>query len=380
MTSPQEGQGPKAKEYKGLSRSQYWGILFAILVIGLIWSTMTKKTNKKDSQQEIKFSQTERKYPIMGTFARIMLFDKKQVLVDQAADRVRDIFDDIQSTCNIFDPSSELSTLNKSAYYKPFKCSPKLWSLLKMSRKAYRISGGAFDITARPLMKLWGFYRKRGNLPSDAEIQKAKLKVGLDKVIFNDDEKTVKFTTPGMSFDLGGIAKGIAVQAAANAVMKLGVKSGIIDLGGNMFCLPEPPMNRPGSESYLIGVRNPLHTQQIMGVVEMLNQAVATSGNYERYVTINGHHYTHIMDPRTCKPVEDMLSVTIITPNAGDADFLSTTVFIRGEKFARNILEKFKDTGIIIIRRNQENKNKIELLKLGTFKNGVRLQSTEKIK
>ncbi|QSH41488.1 FAD:protein FMN transferase [Lentisphaerota bacterium ZTH] len=380
MSSANEGQNPRLKEYKGLSRSQYWGILFAILVIGLIWSTMTKKTDKQTSKQEVKFSQTERKYPIMGTFARIMLFGKKQMLVDQAADRVMDIFENIQSTCNIFDPDSELSRLNQTAYDRPFKCSPQLWSFLEVSRKAYQLSDGAFDITARPLMKLWGFYSKRGNLPSAAEIKKAESKIGLDKVIFNDEEKTVKFTVKGMSFDLGGIAKGIAVQAAANAVMKMGVKSGIIDLGGNMFCLPKPPLNRPGSEAYLIGIRNPLHTQQIMGVVEMLDQAVATSGNYERYVTIDGHHYTHIMDPRTGKPVEDMLSVTIVTPNAGDADFLSTAVFIRGEQFARDILKKFKDTGIIIIRRCKQNKKKLELLKLGTFQKGIRMQPTEKIK
>ena len=159
-----------------------------------------------------------------------------------------------------------------------------------------------------------------------------------------------------MSFDLGGFAKGAAVDLAAEAVEKLGVNCGIINLGGNMLCLPKPPLGR---DSYVIGVRDPFDKSGVCGKVQVLNKALATSGNYERYVTINGKQYTHIMNVKTGMPVADMYSVTVIAPTALDTDIYSTSVFIKGVEFARSVVKLRPDISFLIIRPEADGKTKV---------------------
>ncbi|MDD5597356.1 MAG: FAD:protein FMN transferase [Victivallaceae bacterium] len=315
--------------------------------------------------QKSNTAKAERKFPVMGTFAHTVVYGSPE-LAAQAAAAIRDIFFKVEKTCNIFDPESELSRLNASASVKPFKCSPLLWSMFNSARRAYDTSGGAFDVSARPLMLLWGFYRKRGDtLPARAEIDKARTGVGLNKVIFDDKNRTVRFSQPGMSIDMGGIAKGAAVQLAAEKISSMGIRDGVIDLGGNMYCLGASPRS---GKYYIIGVRDPLAHNRVCARLAMRDQAVATSGNYERYVSINGHHYTHIMNPETGMPVEDMLSVTVICGDAGKADFLSTSVFINGAAFAERICKTNPDTGIFIVRRNPDDRSRTETRKFGNLK------------
>ena len=291
----------------------------------------------------------ERTFPVMGTIAQYKLCGEPK-LVQQAADKVRDTFFEIEKLCNIFDKNSEISQLNHTAANKPFKCSSLLWAVLMESKSAYKLSHGAFDITARPLMKLWGFYRKRGDsLPTTAELKMALKNIGTNKVIFDEIAHTVKFSQPGISFDLGGIAKGFAVDQAVKAVKKLGINSGIINLAGNMYCFPEP---FPQRQAYRIGIKDPLNKKQLCGYIDLLDCSLATSGDYERYVTIKGKRYTHIMDVRTGKPITKMLSVTVITPSACVADYLSTSIFINGKTFAKQICEKIPGTQVLIIQEN----------------------------
>ncbi|MFA7232025.1 MAG: FAD:protein FMN transferase [Victivallaceae bacterium] len=359
------------KDYKGMSKSQYWAMLLTIIVVGMLWSYAANKKRNEPKPEEI-IPKIERFYPSMSTITQATFYGKPE-LTAKAADKVQEVFSQIEDTCNIFDKNSEISKLNASAFDKPFKCSPLLWEVLLRSRKAYDISGGTFDITAKPLMTLWGFYQKRGDsLPSEAEIKEAMVKVGLNKVTFDDQNRTVKFTVPGMSFDLGGIAKGFAVEMAAEEVTKLGIIRGVINLGGNMYCFPQPP---PGKEAYTVGVRNPLNKDGLCGVIEIKKKSMATSGNYERYVTINGKQYTHIMNPKTGMPVEGMLAVTVLTAKAGDADYLSTAVFINGPEFAKKILPEFPNSSILVIRRSPRDNAKIETIKIGKGWKNIQLNN-----
>ncbi len=345
---------------KSISKKQYLHALIITLlcVIGLIYFF------SKKSETDSNLQKTERKFIVMGTFAQTVIYGKPE-LTEKASDAVRKVFTAIENTCNIFNPDSEISRLNKTAYAEPFKCSALLWNMLNSSRRAYNISGNAFDVTARPLMQLWGFYRKRGDtLPAYEEIKKAQSKIGLNKIIFDNKNHTVKFTIPDMSIDFGGIAKGIAVQIAAQKIKNLGIEHGVIDLGGNMYCLGRPPAPK---KFYVIGIRDPLAKNKVCMTLSLRDQAVATSGNYERNVIIKGHHYTHIMNPQTGKPIEDMLSVTVITSNAGDADFLSTAIFIKGVDFAELLCRANPDTGVFIVRRNPRNKSQTETIKIGNL-------------
>ena len=280
--------------------------------------------------------------------------------IEKVSSEIYKVVAEVDQTCNIYNPESEISKLNSSAYEKPFKCSDLLWEVLSESKKYHEISNGAFDISAAPLMKLWGFYRKRNSLPSQKELEEAKAVVGLDKVIFDNANKSIKFTLPGMRLDLGGIAKGFAVDKGAEVAEKMGVNTGLINLSGNALCLSK---SFPGKEKYVIGVKNPLKKSTLCGKVELLKQSVATSGDYERYVVIDGKHFAHIMDPRTGKPVENVFAVTVITPSATAADALSTACFINGGDFAERIHKQDPSTTILIIRKDE--KGEPEMIKIG---------------
>jgi thiamine biosynthesis lipoprotein len=330
--------------------------LTALLAGLVIWSSHYWKTPSKEPS-------VHRVFPIMGTMAEITLYgDKKRM--EAAADIIQNQLREVEKTCNIFNPESEISQLNKTASEKPFKCGSLLWDILTVSRRACKISNGAFDITAKPLMTLWGFYRKRKELPSETEIKKALENVGLDKVIFNDQARTVKFTKKDLSFDLGGIAKGFAVDFATKAAREFGVECGIINLAGNMRTFPVPP---PDRKNFTIGVRNPLNNKQICAQIKFLDTSIATSGNYERYVTINGTQYAHIMNPATGLPVKNMLSATVVTPLAVNADMLSTSIFIKGPEFAKKVCANIPGTHVLIIRRKHDNPKELETIKIGNI-------------
>ena len=287
----------------------------------------------------------EHSFPTMGTGAAFTFWGAPEK-AELAAKNGRAEFDRVVRACNLYDPESELAKLNRSAAEAPFGCSDELWVLLSEARQAYEFSGGAFDITAKPLMDLWGFYRRRGDsLPSEAEIAEAKKRVGLDKVVFDDEKQTVKFTVPGMAFDLGGIAKGYAVDQAAEAALQAGIRRGVIDLGGNLRLLPEPP---PGKPFYRVGIRNPKNRDELLPEpLELRNASVSTSGDYERYVTIGKQRYGHIMNPKTGLPTQADYSVTVIAPSAMLAVWLSTSVFLEGEELGERAEREFPGVQVI---------------------------------
>ena len=305
-----------------------------------------------------------RTFPVMGTVCGIDLYGNSGEILSRAADDAQREIRRLEAMFNIYDPDSELSRLNAAAFHHPFRCSEELWEILQQARKYYVLSDGAFDVTVKPLMKLWGFHRRRSAVPAREEIEAAKKLVGLEKVIFNDAARTVRFSVDGIGIDLGGIAKGYALDRARERVLRHGVDSGVLDLGGNLFCLPKPIPGR-GRSAYRVGIRNPLDKTRIMTVVPMRDAAIATSGDYERYVVIDGRHYTHIMDAKTGYPASHMLSVSVIAPKGVDSDALSTSVFLKGAVLARKVREENPAIRILIVRRDPENPARILVERFG---------------
>ncbi len=297
-------------------------------------------------------------FSTMSTFGTVSLAHQEKMTVSNALTAAHEAVREVEKTCNIFDPESELSMLNATAADEPFACSDLLWDVLTRARAFWRDSGGVFDVTIDPLMKLWGFHSKRETLPSADEIAEAKRLTGLDKVAFDDEKHTVKFTVPGMSINLGGIAKGYALDRAADAVRKLGVKTGWIEIGGNILALPK----KSGGGKYAAGIKNPFHKEQLLGKTTLSDAAISTSGNYERYVVIDGKQYTHIIDPATGLPVSGMDSVTVIAPTGVASDALSTSIFIAGPDAVAGWTKQFPGLRVLIVRGPAD---KPEILKYG---------------
>ena len=321
------------------------------LVVGICLLYVALRDSRRMHSETIMFS-------TMSTFGTVSLAHPEKMTVSNALTAAHEAVREVEKTCNIFDPESELSKLNATAADEPFACGDLLWDVLTQARAFWKDSGGVFDVTIDPLMKLWGFHSKRETLPSEEEIAEAKRLTGLDKVVFDDEKHTVKFTVPGMSINLGGIAKGYALDRAADAVRKLGVKTGWIEIGGNIVALPK----KSGGGKYAAGIKNPFRKDDLLGKTTLSDAAISTSGNYERYVVIDGKQYTHIINPATGLPVSGMDSVTVIAPTGVASDALSTSIFIAGPDAVAGWTKKFPGLRVLIVRGPAD---KPDILKYG---------------
>ena len=333
-----------------------------VIALGVLFVRTNSNSSNAVNEEVLTEKPAYRCYPIMGTWAEISLYgDKKNT--DKALGIIQNIFNEVNDTCSRFKKDSELSELNRTAAERPFKCDDMLWDVLIKSKFFYELSDGAFDVTITPLMELWGFFRKQDKIPTHSQIKKALEKVGLNKVVFNKKDHSIYFKTKGIQIDLGGIAKGYAVDAAYDAVKNLDINAGVINLGGNIRTFPAPP---PGRSFYSIGVRDPFDKDKIMnGAVQVLDRSLATSGDYEQYVIINGERFTHIINPKTGYPVKDMAADTIICSSALWADGLSTSVFLEGEDFAAKIHKKYPDIDILVVRGYKDKPETIKITKFG---------------
>jgi len=292
-----------------------------------------------------------REFPIMGTFGNLT-FWAPRAIAEKTADAVVKRLEELQETINLFDETSELARLNRTAFEKPFVCSPELWQILQAARQANRETRGVFDISIGPLMKLWGFHHKRSSMPAPEEIEAVRQTVGLDQILFDDAARTVRFRHPESYLDFGGIAKGYALDLVAPLVQQAGISRGTIDLGGNILCLPDPP---PGKAEYAIGVRDPEHPDSLITAIPIKNLAIATSGSYEQQVRLGGKQVTHIMDPRSGQPVEGVLGVTVVTPKGVDSDIFSTAIFVAGAELAREFVKTHPGSSVLLVKNGPDN-------------------------
>ena len=322
-------------------RSRWQLLVFPVVLAVLIGVAIVRRPRR--GPPELTGAPYEQQFPVLGSYASLK-FWAPRAAAEAAADAIAGELLALHRLINVFDETSELARLNLSAGSEPFICSPELWQALKAARSAYEESDGAFDVSVGPLMKLWGFHRKRSTFPTDAEITDCLASVGLDKVDFDDDAKSVHFSAPGMSLDLGGVAKGYALDLVAGKATDCGVTRGLIDLGGNVRCLGMPP---PGRTAYTIGVRHPFAEGELLGTIEVLNCSVATSGDYEQFVELEGRRLSHIVDPRTGRPVANVASVTVVTPAGVDSDVFSTAIFVGGDQVVETLCSTRQGTSVL---------------------------------
>lgn len=266
-------------------------------------------------------------------------FDRDLAAVEGRVGRLRNIFD-------IHDEESELSILNEDASIGMFWPSEDISRVIEMSRRWHRNSGGAFDPSILPVLRLWKEAARRGVLPGDIEISDALQLVDLDRVESVDFGK-LRFATAGMGLDFGGIAKGYIVDEAVAVLKSRGVVRGVIEAGGDAYAF--------GDGEFKFGIRDPTvkSADAIIGSVMVPEGAIATSGDYERYAEIGGRRFSHIVDPRSGWPVEnEIASVTIIGGSAADADALATAVMVLGLGAGRDLIARLPEYRAVIIVRS----------------------------
>lgn len=278
---------------------------------------------------------------LMGTAVEISVADPgmdptlKSAVIGKAFDRIRQI-EELMSSYNQI---SDVCRINSFADKRPVRVSPDTIKVIKKAQDLNEATGGAFDITVGPLVELWGFGPKAEvfRAPSDEEVRLALKSVGMDKLNVDYSEGTVNFASIGMSIDLSGIAKGYAVDCAAEVLRQNGVKNAVVNAGGDIFCMGMGPRQRP----WKIGIRHPRVKNGLLSVVSLTNRAIATSGDYERFFFRQKRRVSHIIDPRTGVPVSDVPdSVSITAADCMTADALATAVFVLGPGEGLRVLEK----------------------------------------
>jgi len=298
----------------------------------------------------------------IGTFVQVTVITADENQAEAAFKDVFKEFDRVNNLMSAHRDDSELAKVNRASGIKPVRVSPSLVDILEKSAEYSRKTGGAFDVTIGPVLRLWGFYRNKGYLPSDKELQEAVSRVGWQNLAIDKKSSTVFLTGRGMALDLGAIAKGYAVDRAAEALKELGIKNAMINAGGNLYAIGD----KDGT-GWNIGIRHP-EKDDIFATLHITNTAVATSGCYERFFDLSGKRFCHIIDAHTGRPIDNgILSVTIIAPTATDADAMSTSVMLLGPDDGFSLLEKTSGFEGLVLFRNAASSSGISVKKTKGF-------------
>jgi FAD:protein FMN transferase len=233
----------------------------------------------------------------------------------------------IEKLLTTFAESSETNKVNQAAGIAP----------VQVSEETFRL-----------IQRLWNFDASMTRLPDEKTARRMVRLINYRNIILDEKEKTVFLKEHGMRIGFGGIGKGYAAEMAKRVMRAAGVQSGIVNASGDLTCWG----TQPGGQPWTIGIVNPNLKEKIFSYMSVTDMAVATSGNYEKFVLINGKKYSHTINPRTGLPVSGIKSVTIITPNAEIADAMATPVTIMGIKAGLDMINQVKDIEAIVIDDN----------------------------
>jgi thiamine biosynthesis lipoprotein len=281
---------------------------------------------------------------IMGTRITVELWGDDKAKSDAAIDAVLDEMRHIDESMSTYKPTSEVSQVNAHAAEGPMPISKELFDLLRTAKEYSVITDGAFDITYASVGYLYDF-RKRIR-PNDAQIAKALPAVNYRHILLDPKKQTVQFSQKGVRIDLGGIAKGYAVDCGIDVLKARGVTRAYVSAGGDSRIIGDR-FGRP----WMVGIRDPTKGEgQVITRIPLVDAAISTSGDYERFFEENGVRYHHIIDPHTGHSASKVRSATIIGPTATRTDGLSKTAFVLGPDRAMEIYNRIDDIDAIIVK------------------------------
>ncbi len=258
----------------------------------------------------------------------------------------------IDKTLSIFDKNSAVSIINNDLAKKGCEVDPDLYLLIKRCKEYYTLTGGAFDITVEPLVEAWGFGPARKKAAQPKEVEDILKHVGMNKITFDDKTRTVYFKDPRMRIDFGGVAPGYAADEVAKILKRHGIRSVIINIGGEIYCLG----SNSAARKWVVGIRHPDDKNKIIATLNIEDKAISTSGDYENFYIYGGKEYSHIIDPRTGSIARNSLrSVTILADDCTTADALATAVFVLGEDNGMKLINKLPGIEAFLVIKDGKN-------------------------
>lgn len=281
----------------------------------------------------------------MGTWGELILCGPDSTALAARAEMALDCFTRVDSLMSNWTDTSEVARINREAH-DGVTVHSEVGEVLAAAIDVGRASGGAFDITVEPLVRLWGFLGGRPHVPKPAEIDALLPTVGLAQLEFDPTTGKLRFLRPELRVDLGGVAKGHAVDQAFAVLREAGVQNGLINLSGNMRGMGHPE----GREHWTVGIRDPTGPMQPIATLRLDDEAIATSGDYEQFVAADGARYGHILDPRTGWPAQGLAQVTVLAPSARDADAWATALFVLGIDAAKHLLARERQLASVLVQ------------------------------
>jgi len=281
---------------------------------------------------------------IMGTRITVELWADDKEKADRAIDAVLDSMRHVDETMSTYKPASEVSLVNVKAADGPMPITKELFDLLTAAREYSVITEGAFDITYASVGYMYDF--RKHVRPSEGQIEKALPAVDYRHVLLDPKKQTVQFSQKGVRIDLGGIAKGYSVDRGIDVLKSLGFTRAYVSAGGDSRIIGDR-FGKP----WIVGIRDPTKGEgAVIARIPLVDAAISTSGDYERYFEENGVRYHHIIDPHTGHSASKVRSATIIGPYATRTDGLSKTAFVLGPEKAMEIYNRIDDIDAIIVK------------------------------
>ena len=281
----------------------------------------------------------------MGTAIHVELWHTNKTIAEKNIQHVFTEMQRIDSLMSPFKKNSELSLINNEAAKHPVKISTELYKLIQQSIKISKLSKGAFDITFASVGRLYD-YRKKIS-PSAKEISEKLNKINYKNIQLNKKNKTIFFTQKGTRIDLGGIAKGHAVDNAIKILQQHGISQAMVSAGGDTRIIGDK-----GGRPWYVGIRHPRDKNKSAVVLPLSQTAISTSGDYERYFIKDNVRHHHIIKPSTGDSARELRSVSILGEDSTTVDALSTTVFILGLNKGMKLISDLPNTEAIIIDNN----------------------------
>lgn len=283
---------------------------------------------------------------LMGSVFQITLVASDSISAHQNINKAIAEIERIENLISEWRPQTQISQVNQNAGIKPIKVDKEVFELTKKAIWFSDLSNGAFDISIVAMDKIWKFDGTMEKLPSKKAVRKSITNVNYKNIVLDPINSTIFLSKKGMKIGFGSIGKGYAADKARELLQKLDVKAGIINAAGDVATWGTQINGNP----WRIGVNNPLETGETIAILEFSgNNAVTTSGNYEKYVEIDDKRYSHIINPKTGYPSTELMSVTIVGENAEMCNGFSTSIMVLGLAKGLRMIEKHPDYKYIII-------------------------------
>lgn len=256
----------------------------------------------------------------------------------------------IEALISSWRENSQTSAINRAAGKQAVQIDKELFDLISRAQKVSQLSQGAFDLSYASMDRVWKFDGSMTKVPDSLAVAESVSKVNYQDIILDKKHTAVTLQKAGMKIGFGAIGKGYAANRAKTLLQEMGIASGMVNAGGDLIAWGTEENGAP----WKIAIADPSKQKQVLAWLELSDKAVVTSGDYERFVEIEGKRYAHIIDPRSGYPVQGLTSVTIICPDAEIADALATTVFVLGKEEGMALIEKLRGIeGIIITDKNE---------------------------